>query len=150
MESKIRLRHTLRAVIFIMLAGLLSTACRSKDDSPAAPTEQELTYEKLAGQWSIPATGGIMVDGVDRSANYQGFQLSFTEKGYTTTNAGNLFKATGTWNWANTSTVNELTLDDGKAISIQSLSTSQFVFSFTKTGSIKAGSSGSYTITVNK
>lgn len=149
MENERRLGNRLKTFMFVAV-GFLIVSCGGGDDNPE-PSAQELTYEKLAGQWSLPATRGVVVDGVDRSLNYDGFRLSFTESGYTTTNAGDLFKASGTWDWANSNTVNELSLDDGKSIIIQSLSTTQFVFSFTQSeGGIRAGVSGNYTISVNK
>lgn len=121
------------------------------DDTPDEPSEQELTFENLAGQWGLPTTGGIVVDGVDRSLNYQGFNLSFTDGGYTTSNAGTLFQASGTWEWADQNTTTQINLDDGKNINIQSLSTTEFIFSFTQTtGGVRSGTSGNYTLTLNK
>ena len=136
-------------LLLIIISFGLVISCSG--DGPEEPTAQELTYEKLAGEWSLPTSGGIVVDEVDRTLNYQGFRLSFTEGGYTTINAGDLFKATGTWSWTNSNTVNELILDDGKSITIQTLTTSQFVFSFTQSeGGVRAGAAGNYTIRVNK
>ena len=145
------MKKYITSLVFISLTSVLISSCGGGgDDDPKEPTAQELTYENLAGQWSLPATGGIVVDGVDRTLNYAGFNLSFTNGGYTSTNVGELFKASGTWRWANSSTTNELSLDDGKSITIQSLTTSQFIFTFTKTGGVRAGTAGNYTITVNK
>jgi hypothetical protein len=121
------------------------------DDVPAEPSAQELTFENLSGQWGLPTTGGIVLDGVDRTLNYAGFNLSFTEGGYITSNAGSLFRATGTWSWLNETTTTQISLDDGKTINIQNLTASRFVFTFSQsTGGAKAGTAGSYTVTVNK
>ena len=69
---------------------------------------------------------------------------------YTTTNAGDLFKASGTWEWAGES-AEVVNLDDGKVVNINSLTTSKFVFSFTKSdGPVRAGLAGNYVITVEK
>lgn len=121
------------------------------DGTPDEPSQQELTFENLAGQWGLPITGGIVVDGVDRSLNYEGFDLSFTDGGYNTTNAGTLFQVTGTWEWANESTTTQINLDDGKNVNIQNLSTAQFIFSFTQTtGGVSSGTNGNYIVTLNK
>ena len=135
--------------IIILTITLIGASC-NPDDFPSGPTEQELTYEKLAGQWELGQFSSIKVDGSDVSANYSGFALSFADGTYTTTNAGDLFRANGTWEWADESaaTVN---LDDGKVININSLTTSKFVFSFNKAdGPVRAGIAGNYVITVEK
>ncbi|GHE60443.1 MULTISPECIES: hypothetical protein [Roseivirga] len=134
--------------ILIAAVALLSISC--DNDDPTGPTAQELTYEKLAGQWTLGQFGSIKVDGSNVSANYPGFALSFAQGTYTTTNAGDLFRASGTWEWADTN-ANAVVLDDGKQITIQSLSLSKFVFSFTKSnGPVRAGLAGEYVITVEK
>jgi hypothetical protein len=140
------------SLILIAITSFFILSCNGGgDDGPEEPTAQELTFENLAGLWGLPATGGIIVDGVDRTLNYEGFNLSFSSTGYTTTNAGTLFRATGTWSWASESTTTQINLDDGKTINIQDLSTTRFVFTFTKSvGSVRAGVAGNYTITVNK
>lgn len=130
---------------------LIATAIACGDTAPDEPSEQELTFENLAGQWGLPATGGIVVDGVDQSLNYEGFNLSFTDGGYNTSNAGTLFQATGTWEWANESTTTQINLDDGKSVNIQNLSTTEFVFSFIQTtGGVSSGTNGDYLVTLNK
>jgi hypothetical protein len=145
------MRKYITSLILISITTFLIFSCGGGDDVPEEPTAQELTFENLSGQWGLPTSGGIIVDGVDRTLNYQGFNLSFTNVGYTTTNAGELFKASGTWSWANQSTTTRINLDDGKLINIQDLTTNRFVFAFTQSdGAVRAGVAGNYTITVNK
>ena len=144
------MRKYITSLVFITLATTLFLSCGSEGE-PDEPSAQELTFENLAGQWGLPAVGGIVVDGVDRTLNYQGFNLSFSETGYSTSNAGDLFQSSGTWEWANETTTNQIILDDGKNITIQSLTTSVFTFAFTQSdGGVRAGVAGSYTVTVNK
>ncbi len=141
-------------VIWLTMAFVIATSCRNKDDSPPSPTEQELAFEKLSGSWDLSQGGSIVVDGNDESLNYEGFSLSFTDGGYSTGNAGNLFRASGTWTWADQS-AGTIQLDDGKDLTITTLTTEQFVFSFQFAGSGGVangvhGIAGNYTITVNK
>lgn len=134
------------------LMALVAIICFScnPDDGPGDPLATELAFEKLAGQWTLGQFSSIKVDGSDVSANYSGFALSFTDGGYTTTNAGDLFSASGTWEWADESG-GVVSLDDGKTINIQQLTLTKFVFSFTKTdGPVRAGIAGNYVITVEK
>lgn len=136
--------YTLMAALAI-----LSISC-TPDDGPATPKATEIAFEKLAGQWTLGQFGSIKLDGADVSANYAGFALSFTNGGYTTTNAGELFNASGTWDWADEAG-RVVTLDDGKTVNIQQLTPNKFVFSFTKSdGPVRAGLAGNYVITVEK
>ncbi|MBO3700595.1 hypothetical protein [Roseivirga sp. E12] len=113
------------------------------------PSLQDLAFEKLAGSWSMPANGGVLLDGQDVSLNYPGFSLSFTDGGYQTTNGGDLFRASGTWTWTNEN-AQTLTLDTGEEVTIQNLTETQFRFTFFHQGSVAAGIRGNYTINVNK
>lgn len=137
-------------VTIVIIIGLLLLAFACSPDDPIEPSLQDLTYENLAGDWTLGQFSSIKIDGSDVSANYDGFALSFSEGTYTTTNAGDLFSSSGTWEWADVDAT-LVSLDDGKVISIQSLTPAKFVFSFTKSdGPVRAGLAGNYTITVEK
>ncbi len=144
-----KINFELLALVFvIILIGFFN--CGNGDGDPE-PTAQDEAFEKLAGRWEMPASGGIIVDGVDRSLNYPGFGLSFTNGGYTTTGAADLFRSTGTWEWGDDETVSVIILDDGKSINIRTLTLSRFEFSFIQSeGGVRDGVDGNYTITVNK
>ena len=151
-----RIKHTTKmkiksiyALTLIAVMALLSLGCKQKDDG-TGPSIQDLAYEKLAGQWTLGEFGSIKLEGADVSPNYPGFALSFADGTYTTTNAGDLFKASGTWEWADQSAA-VVNLDDGKVVNIQQLTFSKFVFSFTKSdGPVRAGMAGNYVIRVEK
>lgn len=139
---------TNRIYMLILAVAMVALSCKS--DDPDVPNAKELAFEKLSGQWGLGQTGSIKVDGSNVSPNYPGFALSFTDGGYTTTNAGDLFNASGTWEWTDED-AQTLTLDDGKLIMINSLTTTEFIFSFTKSeGSVRAGIEGNYVVTVIK
>ncbi len=143
-----KLKYIFSAVVIVSILGLC--ACGDDDD----PTAQELAFEKLAGTWSLANGGSVVIDGQDASLNFSGFSFSFTDGTYTTANAGDLFRATGTWSWQDEA-AQRITIDDGKTITITTLTEQQFVFSFTfnGTGGVAnsgEGIAGNYTITVNK
>lgn len=140
-------------LLWIVLIWAFSMGCGG-DDAPPAPTPQEEAYAILSGGWGISQGGGINLDGHDVSLNYFGFTLSFSDGVYVTTNAGNLFSARGVWNWANEE-AGMINLDDGKVLSIVSLTAEEFIFSFqlNSTGGVANGASGisgNYVVTVNK
>ncbi|MCE7996432.1 MAG: hypothetical protein HEP71_30925 [Roseivirga sp.] len=142
-----RIKYIYSVVLIISLLGL---SCGGDED----PTAQELAFEKLSGSWNLGNGGSIMIDGQDASANFAGFSFSFTDGTYSTSNAGDMFRATGTWTWADEE-AQRISVDDGKSITIVTLTEQQFVFTFTSDGTggvanTGEGIAGNYTITVNK
>ena len=137
-------------VLLIGWSGLLSC----ENDDPAVPSAQDEAFEKLSGDWDLENGGSILLDGQDVSLNYAGFSLSFADGTYQTVNAGELFDASGTWQWTD-EMAQQITLDDGKTITILELNEIEFRFSFTyNSGGGVAngvdGVSGNYEITVFK
>ncbi len=135
--------------ILAVIALTQLTSCKP-DDTPSQ-TLQDLAFEKLAGAWTLGTAGSINVDGQDISLNFPGFSLSFTDGGYTTTNAGDLFRASGTWTWTDEQ-AGEVDLDDGKMLTIVNLTENifNFTFDFAGTGGVANGIGGSYEIIVVK
>lgn len=140
-----------------MIALLTFGAC-NQDDSPPTPQEEQLAilidevWGDQNGSSSNQAAppGTVIVDGQDVSVNFIGFSLSFTDGGYTTTGAEDLFKASGTWEWMDEE-ARMLSLDDGKEVTILELSETVFSFRFTFTSNGGAanlvnGISGTYVI----
>lgn len=143
----------LKIIPFIMLALLTLVGC-GNEGIDLNPNQQEIVFEILSGNWDINEVGSIMVDGQDVSLNYAGFSLSFTDGAYATNAGQKLFSASGTWSWANEE-ASVINLDDGKVITITTLTTEQFVFSFSFDGEGGVangvnGISGNYTITVGR
>lgn len=142
-----------KLLMLSLLIGL--SACKKKASEAPAPLDNEAVA--LNGDWYLPASGGgIVVDGIDRSMNYEGFVMSFTNgqdgmnKAYTTINAGALFRSSGTWDWASTAKTS-INFDDGKVLNIQSRTSTRLVITFNHTsGGVRAGISGSYVMTLEK
>ena len=133
--------------VLIMFVALV-IGCQS--DDPTGPTAQEEAFELLAGDWTFGTNGSITLDNQDVSQNYSGFTLSFTDGTYTTTNGGDLFRATGTWTWANQA-AGSITLDTNEEVNIIELGLDSFKFSFTHTGrGVAAGTSGKYVVSLEK
>ena len=144
---KKHLQHTLTFFITVLVA--LTISCGG-DDAPSEPTAQELALEQLSATWSLNG-GSIRLDGLDVSANYPGFSLSYSANSYTTQNGGDLFSASGTWSWVGDSD-RLILLDDGKQVSISTLTDTDLVFSFqlSSSGGEAAGLPGSYEIALKK
>lgn len=149
-QLKLKLFKHLELLILLVVVMLIVSSCGGGGDDDPGPTPQELAFEDLAGTWTLANGGSITLDGDDVASSYTGFTLSFTNGGFTTSNAGDLFPATGTWQWVGEST-NQITTGRGKQVTIITLTTSAFQFSFTKTATNSvAGVSGNYVIKVVK
>lgn len=135
--------------LFTLLLFVSLASCRSDDSN--GPDMQDLAFEKLAGNWTFGSTGSITLDGSDITQNYPGFTLSFADGTYNTTNAGDLFRASGTWTWTGEQATSVL-LDTGEEVTIIDLTESSFSFSFTHagTGGTAAGTAGNYVVTLAK
>ena len=143
------LKHNFTRSFYIICLLFAFSAC-GDDDGP--PTDQELVFERLSGDWSVEtANGMVILDGTDVSTNYPGFSLSFADGTYTTSNAGDLFQASGTWQFIDEE-ARMLLLDSGEEVTIIDLTETRFEFSFFSngTGSSAAGIGGNYTIVLEK
>lgn len=136
-------------ITFIFVVFCTVTGC--DEEGTATPSEQDLTYQQLTGQWTLENGGSILLDDQDISLNYTGFELSFADGTYTTINAGSLFDANGTWHWTDGTVTNSITLGDGRVVTIRGISESQFIFSFYKANrGSAAGIEGNYVVTLTK
>lgn len=136
-------------IFAIILAISFGLACSG--DDPKEITAREAAFEKLEGSWTFGNSGSIVLDGQDVSLNYPGFALSFADGIYQTQNAGDLFRATGTWEWTDESAAS-LLLDTGEEVTIIELTETNFRFSFTLRGGggEAAGIDGAYVVSLVK
>ncbi|OEJ99946.1 hypothetical protein [Roseivirga misakiensis] len=137
---KIQQKISLIAILLITFLW----SCSSDD-----PNAKEIAFEKLEGDWSLDESGIIELDGTDISLNYSDFSLSFADGTYETINGGDLFNASGTWEWIGDDGTT-LLLDTGEGVSILTLTESVFRFSFFHQGSTRTGLRGSYIVQVGK
>ena len=137
-------------LVVLMLVFVISACGGGGDDGPSGPTDQEQAQELLEGTWTLNNGGTIVLDGQNVNANYVGFTLVVGDGTFTTTNAGDLFPSTGTWQWVG-QTDNQAQTGRGKALTFTTLNATTFAFSFTKTSSnAAAGVSGNYVMTLKK
>lgn len=128
---------------------IIITSCKGggSDDTPT-PSDQELAQTILETTWEVGSTGSIIVDNTNVTDRYSGFTLTIEDGTYTTTNAGDLFPASGTWEWVGESDDMVIT-GSGKEITITELTEAQFSFRFLKTEqNAVAGISGNYSMTL--
>ncbi len=117
--------HLLPLALIVMLSALISC----KDDEPTP--QEKATSLLTSSTWKIKT---VSVDATDRTSVYPGLTLTFTATGYTTTNGGVIWPATGTWLFKD-QTATTITRSDGLEITIQELTETslKLAFSWTKT-----------------
>ena len=123
--------------------------CGGDDPSEPDQTPQEIAEALFTGTWNLNA-GSITLDGVDVTDDYLGFTLNVMVGTYSTTNAGELFPASGTWSWVGTSDA-QVTTGSGKEITLSTLSETNLVIQFLKTNAnARVGIPGLYVINLSK
>lgn len=91
-----------RILTLLGLIAVLVTYSSCKDDNPTAEPITDVQLEKLSKTWKVDA---VTLDGVDKKADYNAFQLIFsgtkgnTSFGYSTSGRPSLspWKASGSW-----------------------------------------------------
>ena len=141
--KKIDIKYFSKISLTLFFGLILLSSC-SKDD-PLTPNEE--AFQLLKGTWGL---GSIELDGVDLSANYPGFTLTFDELGYTAVAGGNLLNS-GTWEWVSDSPT-DIPLIEGKEIRLVTLTANSLIFTFTlnRPGGIANGINGDYRISLVK
>lgn len=148
MEKRKTTTNRLWPLLIGVMSLIIITSCKGGGDDTPAPTDQEIAQAILENTWIVGSTGSISVDNTDVTDRYDGFSLNIGNGTYTTTNAGDLFPANGTWEWVG-ETDNIFTTGNGKEITITELTETQFSFQFLKTEqNVAAGISGNYSISL--
>jgi len=143
----LRIKNTVKHVSLGLILIMSLSGCGN--DDVLLDDAQFTALRALIGDWDLGnGSGYIRLDDVDVSANYEGFSLFYADRQYRTTNAADLFRATGTWEWVDEEATT-VRLDDGKEITILLLTENRFTFSFNLAGtSQRAGLPGNYVISV--
>ncbi len=130
-----RANPIIKILLIVSVLFKISGCNEEETFTPNEKTEELLT----APVWKLTET---KIDGVV-SDIYDGLTLSFDSRTYTTTNGGNLWPTSGTWEFVGDKG-DKILRDDGLAIMIESVNASQLVMSFTwATTTVDGGRAGS-------
>jgi hypothetical protein len=86
------MKRIFRLLPFIMLAAGLTILSSCGGDDPSASAV--MTKKLIAHPWEL---SNVTVDGTDKTALYSGLTITFSKTGFTTTNGGVVWSASGTW-----------------------------------------------------
>jgi hypothetical protein len=112
-------RTTLGLGYLLILSIFQLLGCSKNTPSPATPQSQTLAL-LTASPWKLQTSS---VDGVDQTALYKDFSITFTSTGYTTTKGGAIWPASDTWTFQGTSATS-ITRGDGATVQIEASSSS--------------------------
>lgn len=112
-------------IILLALVSFLSCGGGS-DPAPAETESQKATTLLTSGGWSIQT---VLVDGVDKSTIYPSLKVSFTATGFSATNGGLIWPATGTWRFTDDSG-KTISRGDGVSITLNEISSTKMIMSF--------------------
>jgi hypothetical protein len=81
------------SMLLVIFVGVQLSGCGPDGSDPAS---KQAMANLTAGPWGVTS---VTVDGVDQSALFNGFTITFLSNAYTTTNGGPVWPASGAWNF---------------------------------------------------
>lgn len=128
----------MRKILSLILLTAISIGfihCGGGGGDPELTEEQKVVQKLTAnnGKWGGNATSTVSVDGLDVTEQlFDGFSISFTENGYTTTGSSPVFPPSDTWAFKpNTNGTILIRNSDSKEMKITSLTDTELVFTLT-------------------
>lgn len=109
--------------LVILLVNL--SRCGSSDEEQLTPN-QKAEALLISRSWSLT---NVSIDGADSNL-YSGLTLTFKPGNFSSTKSNKVWPASGTWNFVG-ETGNKIVRNDGVEITIESLSATQFIITFT-------------------
>jgi hypothetical protein len=119
------MKDLLKLPLTFMVCALLTFSC--SDDEKESEQQRTVRLLTKGGTWTLASAD---VDGTDETQRYGGLTLEFSTSGYTTTNGGAIWPATGTWTFEEGAS-NTMVRDDGVIMEIKTLDEETLVIGFT-------------------
>jgi len=149
MNNKFKSTRLAKLISFMALSMLIIqlSGCGDSGATDPAPSAQDAIKAKLtANKWNLQTA---TVDGVDKTAVYQGLAVTFTSGNYSSTNGGGLWPASGSWSF-NSTDGTSVKRDDGLIMTVDvNDSTLKLSFTWSKNtfgGGRISGVSGQHTL----
>jgi len=113
-----------KLVLVAMTFAVIISVQGCKDEVPETDRVKGILK---ASTWTMQT---VVVDAVDQSTVYKGLTLNFTDTGYSSTNGGVVWPASGTWVFADAS-AKTITRNDNLAITITEVTDVKLILSLT-------------------
>ena len=121
-----------KLVLVAMTFAVIISVQGCKDEVPETDRVKGILK---ASTWTMQT---VVVDAVDQSTVYKGLTLNFTDTGYSSTNGGVVWPASGTWVFADAS-AKTITRNDNLAITITEVTDAKLILSLTWTKTTLSG-----------
>lgn len=121
-----------KLVLVAMTFAVIISVQGCKDEVPETDRVKGILK---ASTWTMQT---VVVDAVDQSTVYKGLTLNFTDTGYSSTNGGIVWPASGTWVFADAS-AKTITRNDNLAITITEVTDAKLILSLTWAKTTLAG-----------
>jgi hypothetical protein len=123
------MKNTFQYLSFAFVVGVLVVLCGCGGDDPSA--SEVMTKKLTAHPWTLSSA---MVDGNDQTTLYDGLVITFTKTGFTTTNGGVVWPASGNWEFIDKNATGIIRNDDLEvAITEATKTTLKLTFTWSKT-----------------
>lgn len=141
-----------------LVVAMVFLRCGGSDPEPKATESQKVTKMLTAGggKWSLPASGGVTVDGVDVTDDlFAGFSITFGEQKFTTTGTSPVWLRTDTWHFKDETAKVFIRGQDDREITIAEISDTQLRMTLewpasTTEGGRQGSLKGKHEFTLNK
>ena len=114
---------SLKYLFSLIIGASMLTIVNCGSDNELSPVEVNTNF-LIAHNWKLSS---LKVDNTDQTSLYPNLTINFSPSGYTSTQGEPVWPASGTWTFDANGLV--ITRSDGVLITIQSISSSQMVFS---------------------
>ncbi len=116
------------SIVIAFLFGCLQFMACGGGDDPVPSKSEEVTTKLTAGVWKV---GTVTVDGVDQSALFKNFSITFTTSGFTTANGGVVWPASSNWSFTDANATAFTRVADGLTVQIQEVTDTSLKMSMT-------------------
>ena len=132
---KIMMRIAASALLTSVLLFFAHCGGSTSDPAPAETDTQKNTKLIVASSWTVQS---VLVDAVDKSTVYKDLKLTFTAGGFTATNGGTVWPASGSWSFTDDSG-KVISRSDGVTINLTEISATKMVLSLAWTKTTLSG-----------
>lgn len=116
-------------LVTLLAAAALLCGCGGGSDPAPAPTQVQVVTKMLTdngGKWKPAAASGVLIDGVDVTAElFAGFSITFQEKTFTTTGTSPVWLRQDTWSFKDENANVFIRGQDDREITITDISDTQ-------------------------
>ena len=146
-----------KARFIVLIIAAIFFSCGGSDPEPKVTESQKVTRMLTAGggRWTLPASGGVTVDGVDVTDDlFPGFSITFGDQTLTTTGTSPVWLRQDTWRFKDETAKIFIRGQDDREVTITEISDSQLTLTLewpaSTTGGRQGSLKGKHEFTLNK